>query len=62
MESAIVCAVNPTTPRSGSGSYRVFRGGSWINDAGSSQVAFRNGYGPDFRFNILGFRLSRTIP
>ena len=50
---------DPTGP--GSGSYRVNRGGSW-SSAGSSRVANRINFVPDYRYYNLGFRLSRTIP
>ena len=46
---------NPTGPSSGS--YRVLRGGSWCNGAGSCSVSIRN-YGiPGIRRNFYGFRL-----
>ena len=44
----------------GSGSTRVFRGGSWLSDAGSARAPDRYYVHPDFRFNFLGFRLLRT--
>ena len=44
---------NPKGP--GSGSYRVFRGGSW--DRGNGRVSYRACNTPDFRDNDLGFRL-----
>lgn len=45
-----------------SGSYRVWRGGSWGNDAASCRSAGRNdGYYPSSRYDNLGFRLSRTL-
>ena len=46
---------NPTG--STSGSYRVLRGGSWIDNAGSSRVSHRS-YTPDCRDFNLGLRLS----
>lgn len=39
---------------------RVFRGGSWSNHGGLVRVAFRNYISHDFRYNPLGFRLSRS--
>ena len=40
------------------GSFRVFRGGSWGNNAGICRSAFR-GYGPSvIRFNLIGLRLA----
>ena len=40
------------------GSYRVNRGGSWIDSAERCRSAIRSGYGPDFRLIILGFRVA----
>ncbi len=44
----------------GSGSYRVFRGGSWFDFARDARSAYRDSYGPDYRGIIVGFRLVRT--
>jgi len=38
--------------------YRVIRGGSWAFDARYCRSAYRNGYGPRFRHNELGFRVA----
>lgn len=46
---------NPTGPNTGS--FRVYRGGSWVSGAGSCRVSFRNYDYPGYRFNLLGFRL-----
>lgn len=46
---------NPTGPVSGS--YRVFRGGSWYYDASHCRVSSRNKY-PLNRSNVLGLRLA----
>ncbi|PZN82954.1 MAG: hypothetical protein DM484_05555 [Candidatus Methylumidiphilus alinenensis] len=51
---------NPSGPASGS--YRVVRGGSWINVADYCRSAYRSGFDPSYRNDILGFRLSRTGP
>lgn len=48
---------NPRGPKMGT--YRVVRGGSFINDAVSCRSAYRLGGGPSLRH--LGFRLSRTV-
>lgn len=43
-----------------SGSYRVFRGGSWRNSAQYSRSAYRNSSMPVYPYDFLGFRLVRT--
>lgn len=45
-----------------SGVFRVTRGGSWYDDAGTSRSANRNGTKPDSRSVTLGFRLVRSDP
>lgn len=40
------------------GSYRMIRGGSWINAATSCRVAYRFSYLPSIRGRIVGFRLA----
>jgi len=47
---------NPTG--SSTGSFRVSRGGSWISDARSCRVSYRDDFIPDDRFYYLGFRLA----
>ena len=42
-------------------SYRVNRGGSCNYTAQSARVANRDFDGPGYRYNLLGFRLSREI-
>jgi formylglycine-generating enzyme required for sulfatase activity len=44
-----------------SGSYRVIRGGSRLNDAKDCRSANRNGVPPDGRDDDLGFRLLREL-
>jgi len=44
-----------------SGSYRVIRGGSWLNYPQICRISFRNGSAPDNRNGSLGFRLARTL-
>jgi len=39
------------------GSFRVIRGGSWINNSQNCRVANRNNWNPDNRNNDTGFRL-----
>ena len=46
---------NPTGPNSGS--YRVYRGGSWNYYAVYCRVAYRNYDDPDYRNYLLGFRI-----
>ena len=46
---------NPTGPSSGS--YRVFRGGSWYGSAAYCRVANRNDSSPGYRYHNLGFRV-----
>ena len=49
---------NPTGPVSGSS--RVFRGGSWINDAGNTRSSYRSSEFPSNKYNLLGFRVARN--
>ena len=49
---------DPTGPSSGS--YRVFRGGSWYNIVDFCRSANRDGSTQDSRGNGIGFRLART--
>jgi formylglycine-generating enzyme required for sulfatase activity len=49
---------NPTGP--GSGTSRVFRGGSWGNGAGVVRSSYRNGDTPDSTGNNIGFRVARA--
>ncbi len=46
---------NPQGPESGS--YRVYRGGSWNGDASGCRVSFRTDCTPSYRDNFLGFRV-----
>lgn len=46
---------NPTGASSGSN--RVMRGGSWINDARACRVSMRIHYAPTFQYNFTGMRL-----
>ncbi len=41
---------------------RVFRGGSWSNKDRYARAINRNGRGPAVRFDILGFRVARSVP
>lgn len=51
-------ATDPQGP--GSGSYRVYRGGSWYGSAADCRPAFRSFDLPGNRYYSLGFRLVRT--
>ncbi|MCP4702648.1 MAG: SUMF1/EgtB/PvdO family nonheme iron enzyme [Gammaproteobacteria bacterium] len=51
---------NPTGPETGS--RRVMRGGSWLDDAGGCRSAYRGLWRPVIRDHNLGFRLARTYP
>jgi len=44
-----------------SGSYRVYRGGSWISGARGCRVANRYNYSPNCSDNIIGFRLALSL-
>ena len=46
---------NPTGATSGS--YRVYRGGSWINGARYCRSSYRSSLGPSYGFYFLGLRL-----
>lgn len=43
-----------------SGSFRVFRGGSWVSNPQGVRAADRSVNAPDNRVNSIGFRLART--
>jgi len=49
---------NPTGPATGT--YRIFRGGHWGNNASSCRVAYRYSYYPYYGDYRIGFRLART--
>jgi formylglycine-generating enzyme required for sulfatase activity len=51
---------DPTGPSSGS--FHVFRGGSWGSTARNARAALRYGLRPERRFHSLGFRPSRSLP
>ena len=48
-----------TNPVQLRGPDRVFRGGSWVDDARYVRAAYRNASTPDGRYGLLGFRLAR---
>jgi formylglycine-generating enzyme required for sulfatase activity len=58
-DTASGASKDPSGPDSGS--YRVFRGGSWYGGAGGCRSACRGGRRPGYRGSVLGFRLSRTV-
>jgi formylglycine-generating enzyme required for sulfatase activity len=43
------------------GSFRVYRGGSWVSDAGFCRIAYRNSYSPSCTDNNNGFRVVRSF-
>ena len=43
-----------------SGSTRVYRGGSWFQEAGIARASFRTSFTPSYRDGYLGFRLVRN--
>ena len=49
-------AADPPGPSEAS--YRVFRGGSWGDDAGYCRPAYRSRYVPESRISYLGFRVA----
>jgi formylglycine-generating enzyme required for sulfatase activity len=55
-----IAATDPQGPPLASA--RVFRGGSWRRTAGNCQSAYRNGTGPSFPHDDLGFRLALSPP
>ena len=50
---------NPQGPSSGS--YRVYRGGSWNYSPSYCRVANRDYDNPSDRYNVIGFRVARTV-
>ncbi len=40
--------------------FRVFRGGSWFSSSDHCRSAYRNRGTPDYRSNLLGFRVARS--
>lgn len=50
---------NPLGPESGS--TKVLRGGAWLLFPEFCRVAYRFRNNPDFRFNLIGFRLARSL-
>ena len=54
---AVSDPLGPTT-----GSFRVFRGGSFFIDASFARAAFRGFIAPSVRGSSFGFRLARTAP
>jgi formylglycine-generating enzyme required for sulfatase activity len=52
--------VDPQGPDAGA--YRVVRGGSWGLDARFVRAASRYWFGPGYRYGLLGFRCSSSVP
>ncbi|MDD3966617.1 MAG: formylglycine-generating enzyme family protein [Candidatus Neomarinimicrobiota bacterium] len=50
--------IDPKGPESGT--YRVARGGAWNWDADYSRTVRRDGFTPEKRYEIMGFRIART--
>jgi formylglycine-generating enzyme required for sulfatase activity len=50
---------NPIGPEHGS--TKVLRGGAWLLFPEFCRVAYRFRNSPDFRFNLIGFRLARSL-
>lgn len=50
---------NPHGPEKGT--VRVLRGGAWLLFPQFCRVAYRFRNSPDFRFNLIGFRLARSL-
>ena len=51
--------VNPTGPKNGT--YRVVRGGSWLDNPRDCRVAYRDNDRPSNRSDIIGFRLVLSL-
>lgn len=45
-----------------SGTYRSYRGGSWVHDPSVARLAYRGIGVPSVSYYDLGFRLARTVP
>jgi formylglycine-generating enzyme required for sulfatase activity len=60
--SSAYTGVPRTNPVGDSGGERVFRGGSWVDDAHYVRAASRNWSDPDYSDVDLGFRLLRGLP
>jgi sulfatase modifying factor 1 len=46
----------------GSSSSRVGRGGSWCGGARYGRAAYRSYFDPYYRFDLIGFRLAKSLP
>jgi formylglycine-generating enzyme required for sulfatase activity len=53
-------AENPTGPESGN--FKVFRGGSWINNSGNTRTTYRFPKLPVLTYTTTGFRCAKDIP
>jgi len=56
-------SVSPSTNPLGpvSGTNRVFRGGSWLNNTYNVRSSYRNSLAtPGITFNLIGFRVARA--
>lgn len=52
---------DPRGPSTGDYSSRVLRGGSWLNSARLTRIAYRHGNGPYSEYNFNGFRCARGL-
>lgn len=51
--------LDPTGPRTGS--YRVYRGGAWLDEPGNCRATYRGFDFPVSKFYNVGFRIVRTV-
>jgi formylglycine-generating enzyme required for sulfatase activity len=59
-DEELLGGMDPTGPNTGS--KRVLRGSSWLDDESLARAAWRANHVPGFRDGGIGFRLARTLP